>query len=340
MVILLAGALFTGCRRQPRPAEIQWPAMGTFATVSVPESDRKHLQATADITRNIFETIEAQVSTFRTNSEFAQLNREAGQEPVPVSTATRDILVLALAAGDLSGGGFDITAGPLVRFWGFNGGTVPETLPSDSALQSVRALVGYHDLQVEGNKARLARSGMRVDGGGIAKGYAVDVAYQQAATSGIAHVMINLGGNLRCRGYGRANQPWRIGVRNPFDRSRTIGTLELTGGKAVATSGNYERFVKIDGRRYAHIVDPRSGYPVQGMAGVTVIANSAALADVMSTTLFVAGLEGSPEILRRVPGCEAILIPDREPMEIYVTSGIKAHFTPEPRYADNIKPLK
>jgi thiamine biosynthesis lipoprotein len=154
---------------------------------------------------------------------------------------------------------------------------------------------------------------------------------------GIRNAMVDLGGNLRCRGEPRPGEPWKIGVRDPFDRERLIGVLRLTDGWAVATSGNYERFVTIAGKRYAHILDPRSGYPVEGMAGVTVLAPTATDADALSTTLFVLGPVKGRDVLARKPGCHALYVPDRQPMEIRVSAGFRKFFTPEPSFADHVR---
>jgi thiamine biosynthesis lipoprotein len=130
-----------------------------------------------------------------------------------------------------------------------------------------------------------------------------------------------------------------VGVRNPLATSELIGTLTLTNGHAVATSGNYERFVTIGGRRYAHVLDPRTGKPVEGMAGVTVVARSAAEADAMSTALFVTGTNGAATILAGLPGCEALWVPDRRPLELVVTPGFRALFTPRRDIASRLSTL-
>ena len=136
--------------------------------------------------------------------------------------------------------------------------------------------------------------------------------------------MVDLGGNIRCAGCARPGTPWKIGVRNPFRRDEIIGALALPDGMAVATSGNYERFVTIAGQRYAHILDPRTGYPVKGMAAVTVVSTNAVEADALSTALFVMGLRRGAEWLVHRSGPEALFVPDIQPPQAWITRGMKA----------------
>jgi len=330
----------TGCGRQARPIENTWMAMGTYASVALPAADSRLLRPCTDTAREAIAALEAELSLFRPASEISRINQSAGRGPVPVSGETRDVLQLALFYAEVSGGRFDVTIGPLVRFWGFNGGTVPRELPDKKQILRVREQTGYRRLSVRERTAYLAATNMMVDLGGIAKGYAVDVCFHKITTSGVSNVMVNLGGNLRCAGFARGTTPWRVGVRNPFDTDTVIGSLNLTAGRAVATSGNYERFVTIDGKRYAHVIDPLTGYPVQGMAGVTVIAASAVEADAMSTALFVAGIDNAPELLARFRDCDVIMIPDRRPLTIYVSTGAKAYFTPAPDFAASVQQLR
>jgi FAD:protein FMN transferase len=155
----------------------------------------------------------------------------------------------------------------------------------------------------------------------------VDVCYDRLLAIGARDFMVNLGGNIRCHGQPCRGEPWTIGVRNPFNTGEIIGTLRLTNGMAVATSGNYERFVVIGIRAYAHIMDPRTGYPVSGMAGVTVVTTNGVQSDALSTALFVLGVDGSKAALSRVGSCEALFIPNQEPLKIVTTPGLPSLFT-------------
>jgi thiamine biosynthesis lipoprotein len=324
----------------PPPVSEVWSVMGTRAAVSIPETDHRTLTGRAAVVKDIFRELDEALSVYKADSEISRLNRGAGKEAVPVSARTLEILRLARKYAELSGGAFDPTVLPLCRLWGFSGGSSPRKLPSPDEIEGVRRLVGYRRLVIAEGAARLELPGMGVDLGGIAKGYAVDLAFDRLAATGAADFLVDLGGNLRCRGSGRRGRPWTVGVRDPFDRSRIVGVLALTGGLAVATSGNYERFVEIDGERHAHILDPRTGRPVKGMAGVTVVCPTAVETDALSTALFVLGPSESLVLLARLPGAEAILIPDRRPLEILITPGMRRLFEPETASREAVKVLE
>lgn len=325
LVLVLPAA----CRRpHPGPASRTWTAMYTFATLTLGEADSDRLDACAGAMRDTLRALERKLSSFDAASDVSRLNDNAGS-PVPVSAATRDVLALSRTYSEVSAGAFDITVPPLMALWGFRGGQRPAALPAAEAVAAALALVDWQAVELTAGGARLARPGMRVDLGGIAKGYAVDVCFDALRARGAQDVLVNLGGNLRCAGRPEPGRAWRVGVRDPFDPDGLLGTLALDGERALATSGNYERFVEIEGVRYAHIMDPRTGRPVSGMAGVTVLSSSAAEADAVSTALFVAGLEGAAGILARLPDCEVLLVPDRQPAELWVTPGFRSRFTPD-----------
>jgi thiamine biosynthesis lipoprotein len=313
--------------------------MGTFASVSVPASAADSLSPCVAEASDCFSEFNALFSTYIETSEISRLNRAAGGAPVSVSPATSEMLSLARHYGELSDGAFDISIKPLMQLWGFRGTNPPTALPVAADLEKLLPLVDYRRVELSEGAARLPTAGMQVDLGGIAKGFAVDACYNGLVKAGHRDVLVNLGGNMRGSGSAAPDRAWRVGVRHPFDRSKLVGAVALPDGWAVATSGNYEKFIEIDGQRYAHIMDPRTGLPVQGIAGVTVLSRRGLEADALSTALFVVGMHGAGEILARAPDSEALLIPDRHPIEIHVTPGFAAHFTPLPAFKDSIRPL-
>lgn len=329
----------SGCRRRGAapPARQAWSVMSTLVSVSVPARNETELPRVASLARERMRELEQTLSLFVAQSEISRLNRAPAGTRIPVTGHTRRVLELALRYADLTGGAFDPTVGPLVRLWGFHGGPAPQMQPDEAAIGAAMAATGYPHVSVDSAGALLARAGMSVDLGGIAKGYAVDVVFEELLELGITDVMVNLGGNIRCTGLARDDQPWKIGVRNPFERDETIGVIRLTGGLAVATSGNYERFVTIGGERFAHIIDPRTGRPVRGVAAVTVIAPRAVDADALSTALFVLGPDKAAlrSLLARA-GCHALVIPDARPLRVLATPGCAALFEPDPAHADDI----
>jgi thiamine biosynthesis lipoprotein len=336
-VLLLA----VGCQARRPPASIRWPAMSTLATVSVPASHAAALPGLRDDVSAAFAEVEGSLSVFREDSDLAAVNRNAGGNALPVNAHVAAVLDSALRVARASGGAFDPTIGPLMRAWGFRD-TVVTSPPSPDVLSAALADVGWQHVEtltgVGGtNRVRLARAGMRLDLGAIAKGYAVDLACARLRP---AHdsFLVDLGGNLRAYGEAAPGRGgWRTGIRNPFDRSMLIGTVLMTNGEAVATSGNYERFINFENRRYAHIMDPRTGWPVQGMAGITVLAPSAMEADALSTTLFVLGPADGARLLQMHPGCEALWVPDEQPPWVLATPGFRARLEPADGWRDRLR---
>ncbi|NQT94050.1 MAG: FAD:protein FMN transferase [Lentisphaerae bacterium] len=348
--LVLGTVLLAGCPANRRsPAKRSFQIMGTFATVSVASSLTKRADEAEATVREVFVDLDNRLSLFKPESEVCLLNRQAGTSDVPLSSHAARVLRLALHYSRISDGAFDPTVSPLLPLWGLQGSPLPDRLPDDDMLAAALDRVGYEHLSLSDitpqrpgsgksvAMGRLGKPGMRLDLGGIAKGYAVDIAFERIHRLGIEDFMIDLGGNIRCAGSPRPGDAWTVGVRDPFDRERLLGTLELTGGMAVATSGNYERFVYIGGKKVAHILDPRTGRPVEGMAGVTVISPVAVETDAMSTALFVAGLQNSAELLRKTPNVEALIVPDRQPMEIWVTKGFLKHFRIAPGFANQVQ---
>lgn len=329
-----------GCSAR-RPVEKTWLTMGTFATLTIPcPATRKQAEECFDAASSIVGEVDNTMSLFKPDSDTSRLNSAAGNGMIPIAEHTRRTLELSLRYSQLSGGAFDSTVAPLVNLWGFNWNATPESPPAPEAVRNALRTVGFTNVAVSNSMAALTVPGMKIDFGGIAKGYAVDRCFEELARRGIENFMMNIGGNLRVHGKSRPERSWNIGVRDPFDSGNIMGTVLLPSGMALATSGNYERFVTIEGRRYAHIIDPRTGMPVEGMAGVTVLCPSAAQADAMSTALFVLGPEEASTVLASTPECHAILVPDTKPMTVIVTRGMMRYFTPLPFLSDRVREMK
>lgn len=333
--------LLAGCvRGQLPPERVEWPVMGTIAAVSAPAAQTRDLPALRDRVQPAFAEIEARFSVFIPESDLSRVNRAAGTGAfVAIPTDVALVLRTALRLSRDSGGVFDPTVGPLMAAWGFRGGAVLHT-PGADELAAARARVGWTNVIWDAeapDRVRLARPGMRLDLGGIAKGFAVDVAYDRVRQAGYTNYLVDLGGNLRVCGQAAAGRGgWVAGVRDPFGNGALVGTLLLTNGESLATSGNYERFVELDGHHYAHIMDPRGGRPAEGMAGVTVLAPSGIQCDGLSATLFILGPEAGRKFLALRPGCEALWVPDVRPTRLVATPGFARRFTPRPDLAANL----
>ena len=329
----------------PQPPErLEWPVMGTTAAVSTPAASAQDLPALRAPVEEAFAEINAHFSIFQPESDLSRANRAAGNgEFVTLSPDVADVLRVALRLSRDSGGVFDPTIGPLMAAWGFRGGSVRKE-PVPEELADARTLVGWNHIlwdATASNRIRLNLPGMRLDLGGIAKGYAVDVGYNRLLQAGFTNFMVDLGGNLRVHGEAAPGRGgWRTGIRHPFEAGEIVGTLLLTNGESVATSGNYERFVEFNGHHYAHIMDPRTGRPAEGVAGVTVLAPSGLQCDGLSATLFILGPEAGQKFLAQRPGCEACWIPDRKPLRLFATPGFACRFTPQPEFQSALTVLQ
>ena len=307
--------------------------MGTIASLS--DLDHARFPARLAIAKQVMADFENRISIFKDDSEISRINQAAGHHPVKVSPETFDLLRMARRYAELSEGTFEPTVLPMVQLWGFNRGKLPSALPAADAVRRAKEHVGWQHLVLTNGEAFLEKEGMSLDLGGL-KGYAADVCWNRIREDGGTNFLVDLAGNMRCAGNPRPGDSWKIGVRNPFEREEILGVLRMTSGMAVATSGNYERFVEIEGRRYGHIMDPRNGRPVEGMAGVTVLSDSAGEADALCKPMFILGPEGSRALRRKVPHCEVIFIPDIQPPKILITPGLKDRFTPLPEYTNNV----
>lgn len=302
--------------------------MGTLATITLGSAYADRIEPLVQQVRSIFDRLEREMSAYRADSAISEIARMAGVAPVKVPDDTYQVLSLGQRFGNLSTGAFNITAAPLASLWGFNGATAPDALPSDQTIGELLKLVDPQGLVLHDGTVFLTLKGMSVDAGGIAKGYAIDRAYDYCLNAGIRDFLIDFSGNVRVAGRPSRREGWQIGVRNPFDRSSILGKIALPSGMAVSTSGSYERFVDILGQRFSHIIDPRTGYPVTGTASVTVLCNDAVTADALSTAFFVAGLKGSRAILKNfTPSVDLLLVPDRFPTELWLTPGFDKVFT-------------
>jgi len=232
--------------------------------------------------------IEARYSRFRDDSELARINRAASAGGrVAIDAETAALIAYARVCFDKSGGAFDITSGVLREAWNFS---VPR-LPAQRDIAAILPRIGLDKVSLAGDVLSFAQPGMALDFGGIGKEYAADRAAEICAGLGARHGFVNLGGDLRVIGPQPDGQAWRIGIRDPARPTAIVATIGLIAG-ALATSGDYERCIDVDGRRYGHILDPRTGWPVQGLSSVTVIAETCLVAGSLATIAMLKGQAG------------------------------------------------
>lgn len=259
-------------------------------------------QAVAEITR-----IEQLISSWDPNSQTSQINDNAGLQPVKVDVELFRLIERAMKISQLSDGAFDISYASIDRIWIFDGTEV--VAPAEELIAQSVSNIGYHNiiLDEENQTVFLKKEGMKIGFGAIGKGYAADKAKALLINEGVDAGIINASGDMNTWGTKPDGSPWLVAIINPFDKSKPYGTLPIDHG-AVVTSGNYEKFVTISGNRYAHIIDPRTGWPTQGILSVTVFARKAELADALATSVFVMGIDAGLDRINQLPQIECIIV--------------------------------
>lgn len=320
LVVLVSAA---GCGfGRPKPVETEEFALGTIINQQVYGA---HAQKAADEVSARIKELDALWTINQPGGDINKLNQHAGQGYVRLQPETIDILSKARSVSELSdGAAFDITVAPLVKAWGI--GTDHAAIPSAETISRLLALVNYREVEVDpaNDSARLVRAGQMVDLGGIAKGYIGDLARAIYKKNGINSAFANLGGNVVVLGGKPDGSPWKVGIQNPRGQTGDIVGVVDVVDKAVVTSGDYQRYFVKNGKRYSHIIDPRTGYPANnGLMSVTIIAASSTEADGMSKA-YVLGLKPGLELVKRYGKAEAIFITNDK--KIYVTPGLKGKF--------------
>jgi FAD:protein FMN transferase len=266
-----------------------FPAMACACELQLAGAPRDTLEAAARAASAEVQRIEHTYSRYRADSVVSRINAAAGQPGwVAVDDETAQLLDFAQQLFTLSGGLFDITSGVLRRAWDFKAARLPDA----ARLQALLPLVGLQHLQRGAKGVRLDRPGMELDFGGFGKEYAADRAAAVLASAGVRHGFVNLGGDVRVLGPRTDGTPWRMGIQHPRQAGAVVATLDLRDG-ALATSGDYERFFEHDGRRYCHLLDPRTGWPVQHWQSVSVTAPLCVAAGALSTIAMLKGPDAS-----------------------------------------------
>lgn len=262
--------------------------------------------------------IDAAMSPYKPDSELSRINREAARDAVPVSAELFSLIERSLHFSRLSGGAFDITYAAVGHLYDYRRGVVP----SDDEVARARAAVGYTGLLLDARArtVRFASDGMRIDLGGFAKGYAVELGAAALRRFGIAHGIVSAGGDSRLVG-DRRGRPWTIGVRDPRRQDGVAAVLPLED-VAVSTSGDYERYCEIDGVRHHHLIDPRSGRSPSSVRGVTVVAGDGLTSEALSKTVFVLGAQEGLRIVEALPGVDAVVIDAGG--QLHYSSGLSA----------------
>lgn len=256
--------------------------------------------------------IEALLTTFSEKSVTHRININAGIHPVEVNEEVFQLIKRSLFISKITQGAFDLSYGSIdKRFWNFDRNMT--SLPDAETAKKSVALINYENIILDENNQTvfLKNKGMRIGFGGIGKGYAAEMAKKKLVENNVKDGIVNASGDLSAWGYQENGEPWTIGVADPNQKKTLFSTFKITN-KAVATSGNYEKFVLIDNKRYSHTIDPKTGFPVSGIKSVTIIADNAEIADALATPVTVMGIDVGMDFINQLETIGCIIIDDHD----------------------------
>ncbi|MES2277734.1 MAG: FAD:protein FMN transferase [Bacteroidota bacterium] len=284
--------------------------MGNRFEISVVGSNAGWADDRIDAAVAEIQRIEKLLTTFSDDSQTNQINHNAGIQPVKVDREVFDLIARSIRISKLTQGAFDITYGSIDKsLWNFdvNMTALPD---AETARKAVR-LINYRNVELDAENCTvyLREKGIRIGFGGIGKGYAAERAKQILKQQGVQSGVVNASGDLTAWGLQPNSQKWTIGIANPDMEGQALGRMVITN-LSVATSGNYEKFVMIDGKRYSHTIDPRTGLPVSGIKSVTIITTNAELADAMATPVTIMGVRAGLDMINQMNDIEAVIIDD------------------------------
>jgi FAD:protein FMN transferase len=332
VVIVALIAIFALFR--PERMESTFFAMGSIPC-KVVTYGRDMLEFDADLSA-VEELVSHMEETFNAHhgdSELSRMNRDAYPGPFKASVNMLDVIGESRKWVTKSSGAFDPSVGPLISLWKHAGKT--DKLPSAAEINQARSRVGFNDLvEVSAGGVSYKEKGVSVNFGAVAKGAIVDAAVRLLKSRGVERGLVEAGGDAFAFG----NELFKFGIQDPTDKAKIMGTLSVGQG-AVVTSGNYERYSEIDGKRYSHIIDPRTGSPVGNeIVSVTVVGGSAASADAMATALMVLGLEEGIALVKKVDGMDAVFVKQASNgFEVWVSVAVKSRLVLKGVWAENIQ---
>ncbi len=284
--------------------------MGSRFDITVVASDSISANNYIDIAVAEIKRIEKIISSWDKNSETSEINRNSGVKPIKVSKELFKLIERSLVISKLTDGAFDISYASMDKIWKFDGSM--KEMPSEALIKKSVEKVGFQNiiLEKENQTVFLKLKGMKIGFGAIGKGYAADKAKSLLISKGVKAGIINASGDMNTWGSQPNGQDWTVAITNPMDKNKAFALLPISN-KAVVTSGNYEKFVTFNNKRYSHIINPKTGYPASGIISVSVFAQSAELADALATSIFVIGVEVGINRINQIPNVDCIIIDDK-----------------------------
>ena len=314
LMLFVSGCARPGLRTVQKTEMI----MGTDVSITVVARSVEEGGAAIDAGMAELRRLDAMMSLYKDTSEITLVNLAAGKHPVHVSLEMIEVVENAVKVSRLSGGVFDVTIGPLVVLWQMK--LKEGAVPTDKEIERIRPLVNYRHILIDKKASTifLKKTGMILDLGGM-KGYIADRVADLFRKRGINNAVIAVAGDIWVLGHREDGKPWRIGVQHPREHDKTLAVLDLSD-KYISTSGDYERYVIREKKRYHHIIDPRTGKPSKGVISATLIGDKGALIDPLAKAPFILGAEEGLQIVKKV-GAEAIIVDDQG--KVFMTDGIK-----------------
>jgi FAD:protein FMN transferase len=294
--------------------------MGNAFEITVVDDDETRAQQKIELAIAEIKRIENLLTTFDENSQTNQINKMAGIAAVKVNREVFELIQRCLKISEITDGAFDITYGSIdKRLWNFD--KTMNALPDKATAKAMVKLINYKNviLNEADCSVMLKEKGMRIGFGGIGKGYAAEMAKRLLISAGVAAGIVNASGDLAVWGLQADNKPWTIGIANPNQASLPFASLNITG-QAVATSGNYEKYITVDGKKYSHTINPKTGLPVTGIKSVTIISPNAEIADAMATPVTIMGIKTGLNLVNQIQQLECIIIDDNN--NIYSSKNI------------------
>ena len=284
--------------------------MGNRFEISILANDENFANTCIDLAIEEIRRIEKLLTTFSNDSVTFQINENAGIQPVVVPKEVFDLIFRCQMISKMTQGAFDISYGSIdKKFWNFDLNMT--SLPDKDLAKKAVELINYENIILNKNDQTvfLKNKGMRIGFGGIGKGYAAECAKKILKQNGIESGIVNSAGDLTAWGYQENGEAWTIGIADPNKKESVFSTFNITN-TSVATSGNYEKLVLIDGKKYSHTIDPKTGYPISGIKSVTIIAENAEIADALATPVTVMGIEVGLNFINQIPNIGCIIIDD------------------------------
>lgn len=307
LVLSLSIILFTSSLYSQQMYRRTLKLMGTRFDISVMANDAVKGNNYIDLAVKEIVRIEKLISSWDINSQTSLVNRNAGIRPVKVDKELFDLIKRCMAISKLTDGAFDISYASMDRIWKFDG--TMKVMPSEKEIKKSISKVGYQNiiLDEKNQTVFLKLKGMKIGFGAIGKGYAADKAKNLLISKKVSAGIMNASGDMNTWGKQPNGDNWTVAITNPLNKKNAFGLLPIKSG-AVVTSGNYEKYITLKGKRYSHIIDPRTGFPSSGIISATVFAPMAELADALATSIFVMGIEAGIDRINQIPKVDCIII--------------------------------